>query len=66
MCPWLIEARRGKGIAMSWPSFMPLLGVPIDHCFIRKPLSARSVEHLERTGSDHYPVLVTLTWPGKE
>lgn len=62
----LTEARRGKGIAMSWPSFMPLLGVPIDHCFIREPLRARSVERLERTGSDHYPVLVTLTWPGKE
>lgn len=62
----LTEARRGKGIAMSWPRFMPLLGIPIDHCFIREPLGARSVEHLERTGSDHYPILVTLTWPGSE
>lgn len=62
----LTEARRGKGIAMSWPSFMPLLGVPIDHCFIGEPVSARSVERLERTGSDHYPVLVTLTWPGNQ
>jgi endonuclease/exonuclease/phosphatase (EEP) superfamily protein YafD len=61
----LISARRGRGVGISWPSFMPLLGVPIDHCFLRAPLAAERVDRMARSGSDHYPVRVTLRWQGK-
>lgn len=53
-------ARRGRGLGISWPAFMPLLGTPIDHCFLRGPLAAARVERMAATGSDHYPVRVTL------
>jgi endonuclease/exonuclease/phosphatase (EEP) superfamily protein YafD len=58
----LRDARRGQGVSFSWPSSMPLLGVPIDHCLYRGPLGVASVERMEPGGSDHYPVRVTLGW----
>jgi endonuclease/exonuclease/phosphatase (EEP) superfamily protein YafD len=56
----LTAARRGNGIGISWPRQLPLLGIPIDHCFTRGPLAATNVETMEQTGSDHYPVRVIL------
>ena len=61
----LRSARRGLGLGISWPAFMPLLGIPIDHCFLREPLAAVRVERMAPTGSDHYPVRVTLRWQDK-
>ena len=58
----LRDTRLGRGLGISWPTFMPLLGIPIDHCLIRGPIEAKSVSHLERIGSDHYPVQVELRW----
>lgn len=58
------NVRRGLGIGFSWPSFMPLLGIPIDHCFTRGPLVPEGIERLDRVGSDHYPFRVTLRWLG--
>lgn len=58
-------ARRGRGLGVSWPAFLPLLGTPIDHCFLRGPLAASRVERMAATGSDHYPVRVTLHWQSK-
>lgn len=58
----LDDVRKGQAPGFSWPSTMPLLGIPIDHCFLRAPLAVKSVERLERMGSDHYPVLVSLNW----
>ena len=56
------SARRGRGLGISWPATMPLLGTPIDHCFLRGPLVAVEVARMAATGSDHYPVRVTLRW----
>jgi endonuclease/exonuclease/phosphatase (EEP) superfamily protein YafD len=58
----LLDTRLGKGLDFSWPAFMPLLGIPIDHCLVRSPLAAASVTRLEPVGSDHYPVQVAITW----
>lgn len=62
----LSDVRRARGLGLSWPSFMPLLGIPIDHCLIRGPIEVESVERLNRIGSDHYPVQVTLVWQDNE
>jgi endonuclease/exonuclease/phosphatase (EEP) superfamily protein YafD len=56
------DTRRGLGIGFSWPTFLPLLGIPIDHCFTRGALVATSVERMDPIGSDHYPVRLTLRW----
>jgi len=58
----LRHARLGQGIGISWPTFLPLAGIPIDHCFVRGPLTINRVERLDRMGSDHYPVLTELAW----
>lgn len=62
----LRDTRLRRGFDYSWPSFMPLAGIPIDHCLVRGPIRAESVERLERTGSDHYPVRVNLLWQDPE
>ena len=54
------DLRLGQGLGFSWPSFMPLLGIPIDHCFARGALIANRIQRLAPFGSDHYPVLVEL------
>lgn len=62
----LYDVRRGQGFGFSWPSFMPLAGIPIDHCLIRAPVMVNSVERLAQFGSDHYPVRVSLGWQNRE
>jgi endonuclease/exonuclease/phosphatase (EEP) superfamily protein YafD len=58
----LSDTRRGQGFGISWPSTLPLLGVPIDHCFVRGRLTAAGIETMDQLGSDHYPVRVQLYW----
>jgi endonuclease/exonuclease/phosphatase (EEP) superfamily protein YafD len=63
---WLIEtglrdARSGTGVGISWPTFLPILGIPIDHCVVSPELKVADFKRLPRFGSDHYPVLVELT-----
>jgi endonuclease/exonuclease/phosphatase (EEP) superfamily protein YafD len=62
----LRDTRWRRGFDYSWPSFMPLLGIPIDHCLIRGPLETKAVDRLEPNGSDHYPVRVRLIWQDGE
>lgn len=58
----LLDTRLGNGLDFSWPAYLPLLGIPIDHCLTRGPLRASSITRLERIGSDHYPVQVAISW----
>ncbi|MDD9900546.1 MAG: endonuclease/exonuclease/phosphatase family protein [Alphaproteobacteria bacterium] len=44
----------------TWPTFMPLLALQIDHIFV-KDMAVHSFDRLDRIGSDHFPILVTLT-----
>lgn len=56
----MADVRRGQGPGFSWPAFLPLLGIPIDHCFTRGPFDVATVERMAPVGSDHYPVRVRL------
>ena len=54
----LIDSARGKGFQPTWPSYNPLLQIPIDHF-----LHSCSIKIVKRSigkdvGSDHYPVIV--------
>jgi endonuclease/exonuclease/phosphatase (EEP) superfamily protein YafD len=55
-----LSARRGRGIGISWPTFMPVLGMPIDHCFVTEDFASTRVVRMARIGSDHYPVRFEL------
>ena len=56
----LTDAGRGLGPRFTWPSFLPLLGIPIDHCIVSDGLGVAEYRRLGAFGSDHYPVLARL------
>ena len=69
--PWSASFRRlmraglrraGTGLRPTWPSRLGPFGIPIDHVLLDGPIDARSVEVGPDVGSDHRPLLVTLTF----
>jgi len=64
MTPWSpvfhdLPGRRAGDprFTATWPSFFPVLGIPIDHIMASDDLELVEVKVLESIGSDHYPVL---------
>ena len=56
----LRDARAERGFSTSWPTFLPLLGIPIDHCLVTDDFAVVDLRRLPAFGSDHYPVLAQL------
>lgn len=56
----LRDARAGSGLGMSWPTFLPILGIPIDHCVLSAQVGVTAFRRLPAFGSDHYPIAVEL------
>ena len=56
----LRDARGGFGPGISWPTFLPILGIPIDHCMVSSEFKVGGYRRLPAFGSDHYPILVEL------
>jgi endonuclease/exonuclease/phosphatase (EEP) superfamily protein YafD len=59
------EAMRGGLVEYSWPTWNPLLAVPIDNCLVRAGLALRSAEPGPDIGSDHFPIVVELGLPAE-
>ncbi|WP_428665441.1 endonuclease/exonuclease/phosphatase family protein [Runella sp.] len=56
----LINSRKGFGLNPSWPSWMPLMLIPIDHCLINDQLETVAFRTGKYNKSDHYPLLIHL------
>ena len=56
----LIDTRRGRTLSPSWPTQLPILGIPIDHCFVSRGVAIVRHRGLPAFGSDHYPILAEL------
>jgi endonuclease/exonuclease/phosphatase (EEP) superfamily protein YafD len=56
----LRNTRQGFGIQPSWPTNLPLLQIPIDHCSITSKIKVSNNRIGKDIGSDHYPLIVDL------
>ena len=57
----LVNTRKGFGIAPTWPVFLPIAGIPIDHCIVSPAFNVHSFTTLPSIGSDHLPIKVVLS-----
>ena len=56
----LHSALRGRGPQWTWPSFLPLLGIPIDHVLVSRDLAVTAYFRAGDIGSDHYPIIADI------
>ena len=56
----LRDSRQGFGMQPSWPAFVPLLRIPIDHCLVSAEVAVRRRVLGPAIGSDHLPVVVDV------
>jgi len=54
----LKDSSQGRGVQPTWPSYFPLLLIPIDHCLYSPRISILNKQIGPSVGSDHYPVIV--------
>lgn len=60
--PGIHACRFGFGWQPTWPRFLPVAYLPIDHAFINDRLSTRQFTVLTQRGSDHQAVRVDLAF----
>ena len=56
----LRDSRSARGWDFSWPTFLPILGIPIDHCLVSEQFAVLDHRRGRAFGSDHYPVTAEL------
>lgn len=58
----LLDPRRGRGLFSTFHAGYPPLRWPLDHVFHDKSFTLKRLKRLRGIGSDHFPVLVELTY----
>ena len=56
----LTDTRRGRTPSPSWPTMLPILSIPIDHCAVSRDVVIINHRRLPAFGSDHYPILAEI------
>ena len=57
----LSNARQGFGLLATWPTYLPFAMIPIDHILVSEGLGVTNVKTGRSIGSDHLPLIVTLS-----
>jgi endonuclease/exonuclease/phosphatase (EEP) superfamily protein YafD len=57
----LHDARLGRGYVATWPTFLPFLGIPIDHCVVSDDIVIEDFRRLDAFGSDHSGIVMELS-----
>lgn len=58
----LVDPRRGRGLYNTYSTFVPLFRYPLDHVFYSDVFGLLKLERLPSVGSDHFPMLVELSY----
>jgi len=58
----LRNAQLGHGLHITWPTWMPLLWMPIDHCLHSAEFQVNHFSTEPDLASDHLPLNVELQW----
>ncbi|WP_104421060.1 endonuclease/exonuclease/phosphatase family protein [Neolewinella xylanilytica] len=58
----LLDPRRGRGLFSTFHAEYSLLRWPLDHVFHSSDLTVAGLERLPYVGSDHFPVLIRLSY----
>ncbi|MEZ0223017.1 MAG: endonuclease/exonuclease/phosphatase family protein [Alphaproteobacteria bacterium] len=59
--PQLENTRQGRGLFLSWPTFLPsFMRIPIDITLVSDNIAVQDYRLGPDIGSDHFPVIVTL------
>lgn len=58
----LLDPRIGRGLFNTFHAHMPLLRFPLDHFFHSNHFRLVELKRLPHFGSDHFPVLITLSY----
>jgi endonuclease/exonuclease/phosphatase (EEP) superfamily protein YafD len=56
----LINARQAFGILPTWPTFLPFMMIPIDHCLVSSDIQVVGIKTGSPVGSDHLPLIVEI------
>lgn len=54
----LRDSSQGRGVRPTWPTFNPLMLIPIDHCLYSPGIAIVNRQTGPHVGSDHFPVIV--------
>jgi endonuclease/exonuclease/phosphatase (EEP) superfamily protein YafD len=62
----LKDARKGFGVQATWPTFLPFMKIPLDHCLVSPTIQVKDFKRGSPVGSDHLPIIADLVIPLKE
>lgn len=57
----LFDTRLGRGVQATWPAWLPIAQVPIDHALVSRGVRVHARFVGERVGSDHLPVVLDFS-----
>lgn len=61
----MLDPRRGRGLFSTFHANYPVLRWPLDHVFVSEHFTLDSMQRLDAFGSDHFPILATLSYRPK-
>jgi endonuclease/exonuclease/phosphatase (EEP) superfamily protein YafD len=57
----LRDTRLGRGVQPTWPAWLPIAQVPIDHALVSPTVRVHNRFVGDRVGSDHLPIVVDVS-----